>query len=104
MAHTINPTGGMDWAFGSETKVRDGYQGEHDELFAGIRSGKFINDGEHAAQSTLMAILAREAAYTGKKLTTAALLKSNLDITPKEFAWGPIETPPVPTPGFYKLG
>ena len=83
--------------------MKDMYQVEHDELFAGIRAGKFINDGENAANSTLMAILAREAAYTGKRLTTAALLKSNLNIAPKEYAWGPIATPPVPTPGFYKL-
>ncbi len=104
MHHTVSPTGGKEWAFGSEAKVKDMYQVEHDELFAGIRSGKHINDGEHAAHSTLMAILAREAAYTGKRLTTAALLKSNLNIAPKAYAWdAPITTPPVPTPGFYKL-
>jgi predicted dehydrogenase len=103
MAHTVSPTGGKPWAFGSEAKVKDMYQVEHDELFAGIRAGKFINDGENAANSTLMAILAREAAYTGKKLTVKELLASNLNIAPKEYAWGPIETPPVPTPGFYKL-
>ena len=104
MAHTVNPTGGKEWEFGSETKVKDMYQVEHDELFAGIRSGKLINDGESAANSTLMALLAREAAYTGKRLTWDALLKSNQNLAPKEYAWGPIETPPVPTPGIYKLG
>jgi predicted dehydrogenase len=104
MAHTINPTGGKEWEFGSETKVKDMYQVEHDELFAGIRAGKFINDGESAAHSTLMALLAREAAYTGKRLTWKELLASNQNLAPKEYAWGPIETPPVPMPGTYKLG
>lgn len=103
MAHTINPTGGKEWEFGSETKVKDMYQVEHDELFAGIRAGKFINDGENAAHSTLMALLAREAAYCGKRLTWKDLMKSEQNLAPKEYAWGPIETPPVPTPGIYKF-
>jgi myo-inositol 2-dehydrogenase/D-chiro-inositol 1-dehydrogenase len=79
------------------------YQVEHDELFAGIRAGKFINDGENAAHSTLMALLAREAAYCGKRLTWKNLMKSEQNLAPKEYAWGPIETPPVPTPGIYKF-
>ena len=103
MAHSIMPTGGPEWEFGSETKVKDMYQVEHDELFAGIRSGKFINDGESAANSTLMALLAREATYCGKRLTWKDLMKSEQNLAPKEYAWGPIETPPVPTPGIYKF-
>jgi predicted dehydrogenase len=104
MAHTVTPTGGPEWEFGSETQVKDMYQVEHDELFAGIRSGKLINDGESAAHSTLMAILAREAAYTGKRLTWEALLKSNQNLAPKAYAFGDIATPAVPMPGTYKLG
>lgn len=103
MAHTITPAGGKEWEFGSEVKVKDMYQVEHDELFAGIRSGKYINDGESAAHSTLMAIMAREAAYSGKRLTWKDLLKSEQNLAPKAYEWGPIETPPVPTPGFYKF-
>jgi predicted dehydrogenase len=103
MAHTVSPAGGPQWAFTGEEKVKDMYQVEHDELFAGIRAGKFINDGENAAHSTLMAILAREAAYTGKRLTWKELLASNQNIAPAKYEWGPIETPPVPTPGYYKL-
>ncbi len=102
MAHTVT-SAGKEWAFGSEEKVKDMYQVEHDELFAGIRSGKLINDGENAAHSTLMAILARESAYTGKRLTWKELLASKQNLAPKEYAWGPIETPPVPTPGIYKF-
>jgi predicted dehydrogenase len=104
MAHSVTPTGGQPWEFGSETKVKDMYQVEHDELFAGIRAGKHINDGDSAAHSTLMALLAREAAYTGKRLTWDALLKSNQNLAPKAYAWGDIPTPAVPMPGTYKLG
>ncbi|MBM3982842.1 MAG: Gfo/Idh/MocA family oxidoreductase [Planctomycetes bacterium] len=103
MAHTITQAGGKEWEFGSETKVKDMYQVEHDELFAGIRAGKLINDGENAAHSTLMAIMAREAAYTGKRLTWKQLMASNQNIAPAKYEWGEIETPPVPTPGVYKF-
>ena len=47
----------------------DMYQIEHDELFASIRSGKPINDGEWMAKSTLMGIMGRMATYTGKVIT-----------------------------------
>ena len=103
MAHTVTPHGGKAWEYGSE-KVKNMYQVEHDELFAGIRSGKLINDGESAAYSTLMAIMAREAAYTGKKLTWKQMLASTQNLAPKEYAWGDIPTPPVPMPGTYKMG
>ena len=42
------------------------YQTEHDELFASIRNGKPINNGEYMAKSTLLAIMGRMAAYTGR--------------------------------------
>ena len=39
------------------------YQIEHDELFAAIRSGKSVFDGDWMMRSTLAAIMGREAAY-----------------------------------------
>lgn len=45
------------------------YQNEHNELFASIRSGKPINDGEWMTHSTLMGIMGRMAAYTGQEIT-----------------------------------
>ena len=45
------------------------YQTEHDELFASIRNGKPINNGEYMAKSTLLAIMGRMAAYTGQEIT-----------------------------------
>ena len=44
------------------------YQVEHDELFAGIRAGKALNDGGFMAYSTLMGIMGRMATYTGKTI------------------------------------
>jgi len=37
------------------------YQTEHDEFFASIRSGKYINDGDRMAKSTLTGIMGRMA-------------------------------------------
>ena len=42
------------------------YQTEHDEMYAALRKGKPINNGEQAAYSTLLAIMGRMAAYTGQ--------------------------------------
>ena len=101
MKHTALPAGGRPWAFEGESKNM--YDVEHDELMAGIRAGKPINDGESAALSTLMAVMGREASYTGKKITWDQMLKSPQDLAPKEYAWGAHEVPGVPVPGVTKF-
>jgi predicted dehydrogenase len=84
-------------------KKNDIYQTEHDELFAGIRSGRPINNGEYMAKSTLLAILGRMATYTGQLVTWDEALNSTEDLTPAKYEWGPIPTPPVAIPGVTKL-
>src|SRR5690606_35218892 len=42
-----------------DRKHKNMYQVEHDELFASIRTGKPINNGEYMAKSTLLAIMGR---------------------------------------------
>ena len=71
-----------------EGESKDMYQVEHDELFAGIRAGKVINDGAAAAHSSSMAILAREAAYSGQRITWKQFKASRQNLAPKEYAWG----------------
>ncbi len=63
------------------------YQTEHDELFAGIRSGKPINNGEYMAKSTLLAILGRMSAYTGQEITWEMAEKSREILSPNRYAW-----------------
>src|SRR5262249_14399365 len=48
-----------DWVYRDDYKNM--YQVEHDELFASIRAGKPINNGEYMAHSTLLAIMGRMA-------------------------------------------
>jgi predicted dehydrogenase len=79
------------------------YQAEHDELFASIRAGKPINNGLYAARSTLLAIMGRMAAYTGKVITWDEALNSKEDLSPAQYAWGDAPRRPVPRPGFTKF-
>lgn len=79
------------------------YQQEHQALFKGIRSGSPYNNGEHAAKSTLMAIMGRMATYTGKNVTWEQALNSKEDLTPSSYTFGSMEVPPVAIPGKTKL-
>lgn len=63
------------------------YQTEHDELFASIRDGKPINNGEYMARSTLLAIMGRMAAYTGQEVTWEMALNSKDNLSPDHHAW-----------------
>ena len=49
---------------------------EHDALFAAIRKGQPINDGERMATSTLLGIMGRMAAYTGQQVTWEQAMNS----------------------------
>lgn len=88
-----------------ETRGKDNnfYQTEHDELFAGIRKGTPINNGEYMAHSSLLAIMGRMAAYTGQSITWEEAFNSKEDLTPPKYEWGPLETPSVALPGVTKF-
>lgn len=60
----------------------DMYQTEHDELFAAIRKGKTLSQGEAVANSSMIAIMGRMAAYTGKKVTWEEALNSTEELGP----------------------
>ncbi|MFM9994717.1 MAG: Gfo/Idh/MocA family protein [Phycisphaerales bacterium] len=94
-AATWNYTGRAD---------RDMYQTEHDELFASIRSGAPINDGERGARSTLTAIMARMAAYTGATVEWTQAMGSTESLVPDILEFGPRPMPRVPVPGVTKFG
>ena len=79
------------------------YQTEHDELFASIRNGRPINNGEYMCKSTLMAIMGRMAAYTGREITWEMALNSREDLTPERYEWGRIATPAVAMPGMTRF-
>lgn len=66
---------------------RNMYQNEHDELFQGIRKGEALNDGEWMAHSTMLGIMGRMAAYTGKRVTWEDAMNSEEDLAPDTLAF-----------------
>jgi predicted dehydrogenase len=80
------------------------YDVEHQELFAAIRAGNTINDGTYMAFSTLMAIIGREACYTGQRITWDEALNAKQDLTPPSYEWGDVEVPSVAMPGLTAFG
>ena len=92
-------TGPKAWQ--ARGKDNNFYQAEHEELFASIRNGKPINNGEYMAKSTLLAIMGRMAAYTGREITWDMAVKSKEDLTPLggKYEWGPLATPAIAMPG-----
>ncbi|MGD1891656.1 MAG: hypothetical protein ACFB15_13815 [Cyclobacteriaceae bacterium] len=90
--------GNDKWRYRGDSN--DMYQSEHDELFASIRNGSPINDGDFMAQSTLLAIMGRMAAYTGQIVTYDEALNSQEKLGPEEYSWD-LESPvaAVPMPG-----
>jgi predicted dehydrogenase len=94
--------GASPWKFeGEETNP---YVQEHADLVASIRSGKPLNEGRRVAESTMCAIIGRMSAYTGRAINWDwAMNSSLLDLTPKNFAFGPNPVDPVAVPGFTQL-
>ena len=80
-------------------KVNNPYVQEHVNLVAAIRTGNYYNDGEAMVNSTLLTIMARMSAYTGKNVTWEQVMNSDLYLGPKTYAFGPVpevtETIPV---------
>ena len=72
---------------------------EHADLVASIVAGQPLNEGKRVAESTLTAIMGREAAYTGQVITWDELLTSDLELMPPTVAFGPMPVPPVAMPG-----
>jgi predicted dehydrogenase len=90
------------WVYDGEKNVHQ--QTEHDELFASIRDGKPINNGEYMTKSTLLAIMGRMATYTGQAVTWEEAMNSKEDLSPERYDWD--AKPPEPViavPGVTKL-
>ncbi|MBL8799981.1 MAG: Gfo/Idh/MocA family oxidoreductase [Planctomycetia bacterium] len=102
MKHTIHVNGKPVWKFQGPPGVNM-YQNEHNELFASIRQGKPINDGEWMAKSTLLAIMGRMATYTGQQITWQQALSSKENLTPAKYEFGPLSVPDVARPGITKF-
>ncbi len=77
----------------------DPYQREHDLLFAAIRSGKPLNNGDYMARSTMATVMGQISCYTGKEVTWDQINKSDFFYPPKpEDCHDGMEPPTKPGP------
>ncbi|QDT02175.1 Glycosyl hydrolase family 109 protein 1 precursor [Rubripirellula lacrimiformis] len=85
-------------------KKQVGHQTEHDAFYRELRSGGYLNNGDYFAKSTLMAIMARESAYTGQEITWQQALDAKQDLMPDNIAWDtPVPPWKVAIPGTTKF-
>jgi len=97
--------GKENWRYHESGPKTDMYQNEHNELFASIRSGQPINDGQWMTQSTLMGLMGRMAGYTGQEVTWEQALNSKETLVPEAPDWKmKLDFPPMAMPGFTKFG
>lgn len=86
-----NFKGEVIWKFDKEANpFKNPYDQEHIHLVESIRLNKKINQAEDIANSTMVAIMGREAAYTGKAISWEEIMASTLRYGPTEYAMGTV--------------
>ena len=80
--------------------VNDPLVQEHVDWVTAIRTNKPVNTAKETSLATLMAIMGRDSAYSGKAITWDELLASTVRLGPTEYALGPVALKPeAPVPG-----
>jgi len=96
-------TGEKNWRYAGPP-TPDMYQIEHNELYAGIRSGNPINNGDRMCTSTMMALMGRMAAYTGAEITWEQALNSQERLVLENLTWDmKLPIAPMAIPGRTKF-
>jgi len=73
---------------------------EHVDWVTAIRAETPVNTAQETARATLIAIMGRDSAYSGKAITWDDLLASTARLGPSEYALGPVPLKPeAPVPG-----
>jgi len=100
----IAPAGGTAWRF--REKAIDPYVQEHIDLINAIQNDTPLNEAKQVTDSTLTAIMGREAAYSGAGVEWDAVLNSKFAYAPdqlfkdcSQMEWGAFRTlqPPMPS-------
>lgn len=90
------------WAYRGPKNVM--HQQEHDDMFAALRAGKIINNTTYMARSTMLAIMGRMAAYTGKRITWEQAMNSQENLSPPKYDWKlALPEPPIAVPGITRF-
>ena len=98
----IRIPGGQGWRFRAEDP--NPYQQEHLDFINSIRAGTPLNEAQQTAESTLMAIMGRESAYSGQIVEWDQMLNSTKRLGPAKYELGPLPFPEVAIPGQYQIG
>jgi myo-inositol 2-dehydrogenase / D-chiro-inositol 1-dehydrogenase len=101
--------GQTTWRF--EGRPSNRFDLEHVALFSAIRSGKPVNNSLYMARSSLMAIMATWASYTGQTITWDQAMASNHVLAPETLSFDaqPPTLPdaegnyPLPVPGITRF-
>jgi myo-inositol 2-dehydrogenase/D-chiro-inositol 1-dehydrogenase len=104
-AGNLLPKDGKRWRFNNEGAT-GAYVQEHIDLIKAILNDTELNEAKQVTDSTLTAIMGREAAYSGGVVEWDDILNSkfqygppNLFTEPAKMTWGPFRTlkPPMPS-------
>jgi predicted dehydrogenase len=96
-------SGSKPWNFVPPAQRISEFVQEHTDLVASLHSGKPYNELKQIAESTLSAIMGREAAYTGQDVTWDEVRNADQELAPPQVAFGPLDVPPVAMPGVTTL-
>src|SRR5690606_36701952 len=97
-------SGANAWSYDGEKN--NPYETQHEELFASIRAGKPMNEGELIANSTMLAVLGRMVGYSGQTIIWEDALKSEVVLGPSlgQYSWDlDWKINPVAVPGVTKV-
>jgi predicted dehydrogenase len=86
-------SGRQIWKYDGPTNVS--LVQEHADWVTAIRTDRPINTAKETATSTLIAIMGRDSAYTGRGITWTDLLASTTRLGPTEYALGPVPHEPT---------
>jgi myo-inositol 2-dehydrogenase / D-chiro-inositol 1-dehydrogenase len=91
-------SGKLVWKY--DGPMNDALVQEHADWITAIRTGKPMNTAKETTTATLMAIMGRDSAYTGKEVAWDGLLASTSRLGPEQYAMGPVTIKAVvPIPG-----
>jgi myo-inositol 2-dehydrogenase/D-chiro-inositol 1-dehydrogenase len=100
---------GKIWRPG-EIKEDNGYVNEHRDLIQAILNDTPLNEARQVADTTLTAIMGREAAYSGSEVDWDSVLKSRFMYGPEQLyqdcskmEWGAFRTLQPPMPGMHDI-
>jgi predicted dehydrogenase len=81
------------------------YEQEHTDLVNSILgTGRYINEAMSVAESTMTALMGREAAYSGQRITWDMMMESKRSLLPTDMRLqASFPVPPLPVPGEYQF-